>query len=78
MDPQPVGPSSTHQIVSQPEPAIHVAALHALECCERRFYLEEVEEIRIADERVECWPISATGRVERGFHCSANGWLEST
>src|ERR1035437_9098067 len=52
MDPQPVGPSSTHQIVSQPEPAIRVAALHALEYCERLFYLEEVEEIRIADERV--------------------------
>lgn len=47
MDAQPVGPSSTGT-----EPAIRVAALHALEYCERLFYLEEVEEIRIADERV--------------------------
>jgi CRISP-associated protein Cas1 len=52
MDAQPVGPSSDGQIVSRPEPAIRVAALHALEYCERLFYLEEVEEIRIADERV--------------------------
>ncbi|HOD96302.1 MAG TPA: type I-MYXAN CRISPR-associated endonuclease Cas1 [Candidatus Hydrogenedentes bacterium] len=31
---------------------IRVMALHALEYCERLFYLEEVEEIRVADERV--------------------------
>lgn len=34
------------------EPLIRVMALHALMCCERLFYLEEVEEIRIADEAV--------------------------
>ena len=27
-------------------------ALHAVAYCERLFYLEEVEEIRVADERV--------------------------
>jgi CRISPR-associated protein Cas1 len=31
---------------------IHVHALHALAYCERLFYLEEVEEMRVADERV--------------------------
>lgn len=31
---------------------IRVMALHALSYCERLFYLEEVEEIRVADERV--------------------------
>lgn len=34
------------------EPLIRVMALHALAYCERLFYLEEVEEIRLADERV--------------------------
>lgn len=33
-------------------PLIRVMALHALAYCERLFYLEEVEEIRIADEAV--------------------------
>ncbi|HZV49599.1 MAG TPA: type I-MYXAN CRISPR-associated endonuclease Cas1 [Candidatus Dormibacteraeota bacterium] len=34
------------------EPLTRVMALHALAYCERLFYLEEVEEIRVADERV--------------------------
>ena len=34
------------------EPTIRVMALHALAYCERLFYLEEVEEIRIADDAV--------------------------
>lgn len=33
-------------------PTIRVMALHALEYCERLFYLEEVEEIRVADAAV--------------------------
>jgi len=33
-------------------PLIRVMALHALAYCERLFYLEEVEEIRIADANV--------------------------
>lgn len=32
-----------------PEPLIRVMALHALAYCERLFYLEEVEEIHIAN-----------------------------
>lgn len=34
------------------EPLIRVMALHALKYCERLFYLEEVEEIRVADANV--------------------------
>ncbi len=34
------------------EPTLRVMALHALAYCERLFYLEEVEELRVADERV--------------------------
>ena len=33
-------------------PLIRVMALHALAYCERLFYLEEVEEIRVADANV--------------------------
>ena len=33
-------------------PTIRVMALHALAYCERLFYLEEVEEIRVADAAV--------------------------
>jgi len=33
-------------------PLLRVMALHALAYCERLFYLEEVEEIRVADDRV--------------------------
>lgn len=38
--------------LSAPEPLLRVMSLHALEYCERLFYLEEVEEIRIADASV--------------------------
>ncbi len=34
------------------EPLVRVMALHSLTYCERLFYLEEVEEIRLADEAV--------------------------
>ncbi|KYF63307.1 type I-MYXAN CRISPR-associated endonuclease Cas4/Cas1 [Sorangium cellulosum] len=34
------------------EPSLRVMSLHALAYCERLFYLEEVEEIRVADEAV--------------------------
>lgn len=35
-----------------PEPPIRIMALHAMLYCERLFYLEEVEEIRVADSNV--------------------------
>ncbi len=31
---------------------LRIMSLHALAYCERLFYLEEVEEMRVADERV--------------------------
>ena len=34
------------------EPPLRVMSLHALAYCQRLFYLEEVEEIRVADDRV--------------------------
>src|SRR5437899_807320 len=37
----------------QPQgPTLRVMALHALAYCERLFYLEEIEELRVADEAV--------------------------
>ena len=38
--------------MNEADPTIRVMALHALAYCERLFYLEEVEEIRVADHRV--------------------------
>ncbi|HJV47151.1 MAG TPA: type I-MYXAN CRISPR-associated endonuclease Cas1 [Bacillota bacterium] len=38
--------------LQEKEPLIRVMALHALAYCERLFYLEEVEEIRVADASV--------------------------
>jgi CRISPR-associated protein Cas1 len=44
---------SLHQVEkTTDEPLIRVMALHALAYCERLFYLEEVEEIRLADANV--------------------------
>ena len=37
---------------TESRPLMRVMALHALAYCERLFYLEEVEEIRVADHRV--------------------------
>ncbi len=34
------------------DPSLRVMSLHALAYCQRLFYLEEVEEIRVADDRV--------------------------
>ncbi len=34
------------------DPPVRVMALHALAYCPRLFYLEEVEELRVADKRV--------------------------
>jgi CRISP-associated protein Cas1 len=38
--------------VDTAEPTLRVMSLHALAYCERLFYLEEVEELRVADEAV--------------------------
>src|SRR5437764_7432021 len=39
-------------VSAPPGPLLSVASLHALAYCERLFYLEEVEEIRVADAAV--------------------------
>src|SRR5580658_7918668 len=39
-------------LVDTHAPPVRVMSLHALEYCHRLFYLEEVEEIRVADARV--------------------------
>src|SRR5260221_7393276 len=48
----PFGGTPMSSDPSSSDPLIRVMALHALAYCERLFYLEEVEEIRIADEAV--------------------------
>src|SRR5438445_2529522 len=42
----------TLPVLDSHAPPVRVMALHALTYCPRLFYLEEVEEIRVADERV--------------------------
>ena len=44
--------SVTTSVDTPSSPLIRVMALHALSYCHRLFYLEEVEEIRLADDRV--------------------------
>lgn len=44
-------------------PLIRVMALYALAYCERLFYLEEVEEIRVADHRVYAGRTRHEGRL---------------
>jgi len=39
-------------VLDSHRPPVRVMALHALAYCQRLFYLEEVEEIRVADQRV--------------------------
>jgi CRISPR-associated protein Cas1 len=49
---QETGSTDIPGIVEEDDPPIRVMALHALAYCERLFYLEEVEEIRVADDAV--------------------------
>ena len=48
----PMHDLNTFEITPAPEPPIRIMALHAMMYCERLFYLEEVEEIRVADSNV--------------------------
>ena len=50
--------------------SIRVMALHALAYCERLFYLEEVEEIRVADEAAPQSIDTATVECEQCAHLS--------
>ena len=45
-------PTEPAEVLSPDEPPLRVMSLHALLYCERLFYLEEVEEIRVADHAV--------------------------
>src|SRR3954462_10328684 len=45
-------PAAGGPMIDTNKPPLRVMALHALEYCQRLFYLEEVEEIRVADARV--------------------------
>lgn len=47
-----MGEASGQPTPSDAQPTLRVMALHALAYCERLFFLEEVEEIRVADEAV--------------------------
>src|SRR2546423_12432895 len=45
-------PMTALPLIDAHEPPVRVMALHALAYCPRLFYLEEVEEVRVADDRV--------------------------
>lgn len=49
---QPRNPENQLDNEAPDTPPLRIMALHALAYCERLFYLEEVEEIRVADHRV--------------------------
>ncbi len=51
-------------------PLIRVMALHALAYCERLFYLEEIEEIRVADDSV-----FAGRRMHEEIQADEGEWL---
>ena len=62
-------------MASSQEPPLRVMSLHALAYCQRLFYLEEVEEIRVADDRGLCRPRAARlarGRRGRRAHRSSS------
>ena len=48
----PMHDLNTFEISPSSEPAIRIMALHAMMYCERLFYLEEVEQIRVANSNV--------------------------
>lgn len=64
------------------DPPVRVMALHALLYCERLFYLEEVEEIRVADANVyagrrlhvERVPLDDESPELRSFEVSSDHW----
>ncbi len=64
------------------EPSLRIMALHALMYCERLFYLEEVEEIRVADAAVyagrrlheEVAPLDDEATERRSVEVSSAAW----
>jgi CRISPR-associated protein Cas1 len=69
-------------LVSPPEPPIRIMALHAMLYCERLYYLEEVEEIYLADGNVyagrrlhdDVVPEDDTTPEKRSFQVSSETW----
>jgi len=67
---------------SDPEPPIRIMALHAMLYCERLFYLEEVEEIYVADANVyagrrlhdDIVPEDDISPEKRSFQVSSEAW----
>ena len=78
--PLPDLPSIADQ--SDPEPLIRIMALHAMLYCERLFYLEEVEEIYVADANVyagrrlhdDIVPEDDVSPEKRSFQVSSEEW----
>jgi CRISPR-associated protein Cas1 len=81
----PVEPLANEQIpetANANEPPLRVMALHALLYCERLFYLEEVEEIRVADHAVyagrrlheEVAPLEDEGPERRSVEVASEAW----
>ena len=70
------------EIARPDEPPLRVMALHALEYCERLFYLEEVEELRVADAAVfagrrlheEVVPADADVTGLRSYELASEAW----
>ncbi|HEX6984838.1 MAG TPA: CRISPR-associated protein Cas4, partial [Planctomycetaceae bacterium] len=78
-------PSGAGEFVAESrpeEPPIRVMALHALAYCERLFYLEEVEELRVADAAVfagrrlheEAVPADPDVTGLRSYELSSEAW----
>ena len=73
------GTPKVSPISHKDHPLIRVMALHALAYCERLFYLEEVEEIRVADHRVHAGRTLHDSEVDknrewRSLELSSNTW----
>jgi CRISP-associated protein Cas1 len=70
------------RILDASEPPLRVMALHALNYCERLFYLEEVEEIRVADAAVYAGrrlhdsvvPLEDETPERRSFEVTSENW----
>src|SRR5947199_6137401 len=64
------------------DPPLRIMALHALHYCERLFYLEEVEEIRVADAAVyagrrlhdDVAPLDDEGPERRSVEVASEAW----
>lgn len=78
----PLRDLNTIETAPAPEPPICIMALHAMLYCERLFYLEEVEEIRVADANVyagrrlhdDVVPDDDVSPEKRSFQVESESW----